>query len=33
LAADVGKTLGVDIPLTEELAKLSIRLSGGKLSV
>jgi 3-hydroxyisobutyrate dehydrogenase-like beta-hydroxyacid dehydrogenase len=29
LAADVGKALGADIPVTEELAKLGIRLSGG----
>jgi 2-hydroxy-3-oxopropionate reductase len=33
LAADVGKALGADIPVTEELAKLGIRLSGGKLGV
>jgi 3-hydroxyisobutyrate dehydrogenase-like beta-hydroxyacid dehydrogenase len=31
LAAEVGKALGADIPVTEELAKLGIRLSGGKL--
>jgi 2-hydroxy-3-oxopropionate reductase len=29
LAADVGKALGADIPVTEELAELGIRLSGG----
>jgi 3-hydroxyisobutyrate dehydrogenase-like beta-hydroxyacid dehydrogenase len=28
LAAEVGKELGVDIPVTEQLAKLGIRLSG-----
>jgi 2-hydroxy-3-oxopropionate reductase len=33
LAADVGKALGADIPVTEELAELGIRLSGGKPSV
>ena len=33
LAADVGKNLGADIPITEELAKLGIRLSSGKVSV
>jgi 3-hydroxyisobutyrate dehydrogenase-like beta-hydroxyacid dehydrogenase len=29
MAADVGKALGADIPVTEELAELGIRLSGG----
>jgi hypothetical protein len=29
LAADVGKALGADIRVTEELAELGIRLSGG----
>ena len=29
LAADVGKALGADIPVTKELAELGIRLSGG----
>jgi 3-hydroxyisobutyrate dehydrogenase-like beta-hydroxyacid dehydrogenase len=33
LAADVGKALGADIPVTEELAKLGSRLIAGKLSV
>jgi 3-hydroxyisobutyrate dehydrogenase-like beta-hydroxyacid dehydrogenase len=33
LAAEVGKALGVDIPVTEQLAKLGIRLNGGKCSV
>jgi 3-hydroxyisobutyrate dehydrogenase-like beta-hydroxyacid dehydrogenase len=33
LAADVGKALGADIPVTEELAKLGSRLIGSKLSV
>jgi 3-hydroxyisobutyrate dehydrogenase-like beta-hydroxyacid dehydrogenase len=34
LAADVGKALGADIPVTKELAELGIRLSGaGKPSV
>ena len=32
LAADVGKALGADIPVTEELAKLGSRLIGSKLS-
>lgn len=32
LAAEVGKALGTEIPVTEELAKLGIRLSGGKLN-
>jgi 3-hydroxyisobutyrate dehydrogenase-like beta-hydroxyacid dehydrogenase len=31
LAAELGKALGAEIPVTEELAKLGIRLSGGKL--
>jgi 3-hydroxyisobutyrate dehydrogenase-like beta-hydroxyacid dehydrogenase len=30
LAAEVGKALGADIPVTEQLAKLGIRLSGRK---
>ena len=33
LAAEVGKALGADIPVTEQLAKLGIRLNGGKCSV
>jgi 3-hydroxyisobutyrate dehydrogenase len=32
LAAELGKALGAEIPVTEELAKLGIRLSGGKLN-
>ena len=32
LAAELGKALGTEIPVTEELAKLGIRLSGGKLN-
>jgi 3-hydroxyisobutyrate dehydrogenase-like beta-hydroxyacid dehydrogenase len=31
LAAELGKALGAEIPVTEELAKLGIRLSRGKL--
>src|SRR5262249_7668186 len=30
LAAEVGKELGADIPVTEQLAKLGVRLNGGK---
>jgi 2-hydroxy-3-oxopropionate reductase len=33
LAAEVGKTLGADIPVVEALAKLGIKLNGGKCSV
>ena len=33
LAAEVGKTLGADIPVTEQLAKLGIRLNGGRWSI
>ena len=33
LAAEVGKELGADIPVTEELARLGIRLNGGKCSI
>ena len=33
LAAEVGKTLGADIPVTEQLAKLGIHLNGGKCSI
>src|ERR671922_1371942 len=33
LAAEVGKTLGADIPVTEQLAQLGIRLNGGKCSI
>jgi 3-hydroxyisobutyrate dehydrogenase-like beta-hydroxyacid dehydrogenase len=33
LAAAVGKDLGADIPVTEQLASLGIRLNGGKCSI
>ena len=33
LAAEVGKALGADIPVTEQLAKLGIRLNGGRCSI
>jgi 3-hydroxyisobutyrate dehydrogenase len=33
LAAEVGKTLGASIPVTEQLAALAIRLNGGKYSL
>jgi 3-hydroxyisobutyrate dehydrogenase-like beta-hydroxyacid dehydrogenase len=33
LAAEVGKTLGAAIPVTEQLAALGIRLNGGKCSI
>jgi 3-hydroxyisobutyrate dehydrogenase-like beta-hydroxyacid dehydrogenase len=33
LAAEVGKSLGADIPVTEALAKLGIKLNGGKCSI
>jgi 3-hydroxyisobutyrate dehydrogenase-like beta-hydroxyacid dehydrogenase len=33
LAAEVGKTLGAMIPVTEQLAALGIRLNGGKCSI
>ena len=33
LAADVGKTLGADIPVVEALSKLGIKLNGGKVSI
>ena len=32
LAAEVGRTLGADIPVVEALAKLGIKLNGGKVS-
>jgi 3-hydroxyisobutyrate dehydrogenase-like beta-hydroxyacid dehydrogenase len=32
LAAEVGRALGAEIPITEEMAKLGVRLSGGKCS-
>jgi len=33
LAAEVGKSLGAEIPVVEALAKLGIKLSGGKVSI
>ena len=33
LAAEVGKTLGAEIPVVEALAKLGIKLNGGKMSI
>ena len=33
LAAEVGKSLGADIPVVEALAKLGIKLNGGKVSI
>lgn len=33
LAAEVGKTLGAEIPVVESLAKLGIKLNGGKTSI
>lgn len=33
LAAEVGRALGADIPVTEQLAKLGIRLNGGNCSI
>lgn len=33
LAADVGKALGAEIPVIEALAKLGIKLNGGKVSI
>src|SRR5882724_12915596 len=33
LAAEVGKSLGATIPVTEQLAALGIRLNGGKCSI
>jgi 3-hydroxyisobutyrate dehydrogenase-like beta-hydroxyacid dehydrogenase len=33
LAAEVGKSLGADIPVVEALTKLGIRLNGGKCSI
>jgi len=33
LAAEVGKSLGADIPVVEALAKLGIKLNGGKCSI
>jgi 3-hydroxyisobutyrate dehydrogenase-like beta-hydroxyacid dehydrogenase len=33
LAAEVGKTLGADIPIVEAMAKLGVKLNGGKVSI
>ena len=33
LAAEVGKTLGAEIPVVEALAALGIKLNGGKVSI
>src|SRR4029077_3253541 len=33
LAAEVGKSLGADIPVTEALARLGIKLNGGKCNI
>jgi 3-hydroxyisobutyrate dehydrogenase-like beta-hydroxyacid dehydrogenase len=33
LAAELGKALGIEIPITEQLAELGTRLSGVKLTV
>jgi 3-hydroxyisobutyrate dehydrogenase-like beta-hydroxyacid dehydrogenase len=33
LAAEVGRTLGADIPVVEALARLGIKLNGGKFSI
>jgi 3-hydroxyisobutyrate dehydrogenase-like beta-hydroxyacid dehydrogenase len=33
LAAEVGKSIGADIPVVEALAKLGIKLNGGKVSI
>jgi 3-hydroxyisobutyrate dehydrogenase-like beta-hydroxyacid dehydrogenase len=33
LAAEVGKSLGADIPVVEALAQLGIKLNGGKVSI
>jgi 3-hydroxyisobutyrate dehydrogenase-like beta-hydroxyacid dehydrogenase len=33
LAAEVGKSLGADIPVVEALNKLGVRLNGGKVSI
>ena len=33
LAAEVGKTLGAEIPVVEALARLGIKLNGGKVSI
>lgn len=33
LAAEVGKTLGADIPVVEALSQLGIKLNGGKVSI
>jgi 3-hydroxyisobutyrate dehydrogenase-like beta-hydroxyacid dehydrogenase len=33
LAAEVGKSLGADIPIVDAMAKLGIKLNGGKASI
>jgi len=33
LAAEVGKSLGADIPVVEALNKLGVKLNGGKVSI
>jgi 3-hydroxyisobutyrate dehydrogenase-like beta-hydroxyacid dehydrogenase len=33
LAAEVGKTIGADIPVVDALARLGIKLNGGKVSI
>jgi len=33
LAAEVGKTLGAEIPVVEALSQLGIKLNGGKVSI
>jgi 3-hydroxyisobutyrate dehydrogenase-like beta-hydroxyacid dehydrogenase len=33
LAAEVGRTLGADIPIVEAMAKLGVKLNGGKVSI
>jgi 3-hydroxyisobutyrate dehydrogenase-like beta-hydroxyacid dehydrogenase len=33
LAAEVGKSLGADIPVVEALARLGVKLNGGKVSI
>jgi 3-hydroxyisobutyrate dehydrogenase-like beta-hydroxyacid dehydrogenase len=33
LAAEVGRTLGADMPVAEQLAALGVRLNGGKCSI
>jgi hypothetical protein len=33
LAAEVGKSLGADIPVVEALNRLGVKLNGGKVSI